>query len=78
MKRWFFDRLAPELDRAIADALRVYRDLGVEIVEIDLGDVELSQEMFGFRIIMADGYHVQNHAFQTATAHHLRKPILPT
>ena len=31
--------------------------------------------MFGFRIIMADGYHVQNHAFQTATAHHLRKPI---
>jgi aspartyl-tRNA(Asn)/glutamyl-tRNA(Gln) amidotransferase subunit A len=59
MKRWFFDGLAPELDRAIEDALRVYRDLGVEIVEIDLGDVELSQEMFGFRVIMADGYHVQ-------------------
>jgi aspartyl-tRNA(Asn)/glutamyl-tRNA(Gln) amidotransferase subunit A len=59
MKRWFFDGLAPELDRAIEDALRVYRNLGVEIVEIDLGDVELSQEMFGFRVLMADGYHVQ-------------------
>jgi aspartyl-tRNA(Asn)/glutamyl-tRNA(Gln) amidotransferase subunit A len=59
MKRWFFDGLAPELDRAVENALRVYRDLGAEIVEIDLGDVELSQEMFGFRVLMADGYHVQ-------------------
>ena len=59
MRRWFFEGLLPELSAGLEQALATYRDLGVEIVDIDLGDVELSQEMFGFRVIMADGYHVQ-------------------
>ena len=30
--------------------------LGVEIVEVDLGDVERAQDMLAFRIVLADAY----------------------
>ena len=36
--RWFFDDLDPATDQALDEAIAIYRDLGVEIVEIDLPD----------------------------------------
>lgn len=56
MKRWFFDDIHPDLKISLDKAIRLYRELGVEIVDIDLGDVENAQQMLGFRIILADAY----------------------
>ena len=56
MRRWFFDDIDHELRHALDTALQVYRDLGVEIVEVDLGDVERAQDMLAFRIVLADAY----------------------
>ncbi len=56
MRRWFFDDIHPELKSALERAIEVFRDLGVEIVEVDLGDVERAQEMLAFRIVLADAY----------------------
>lgn len=57
-KRWFFDDLAPETTAAMDEAIAVFRSLGVEIVEIDLGDVERSHELLAFKVLLADAYHV--------------------
>jgi aspartyl-tRNA(Asn)/glutamyl-tRNA(Gln) amidotransferase subunit A len=56
MRRWFFDDIDHELRSALETALGTYRDLGAEIVEIELGDVELAQEMLAFRIVLADAF----------------------
>lgn len=56
MKRWFFDDIHPDLKISIEKAINIYRELGVEIIDIDLGDVENAQQMLGFRIILADAY----------------------
>lgn len=56
MKRWFFDDIHPDLKLSLEKAISIYRELGVEIVDIDLGDVENAQQMLGFRIILADAY----------------------
>jgi len=56
MRRWFFDGLHPDLERALDAALATFRDLGVEIVEIDLGDIERAQSQLGFKILLADAY----------------------
>ena len=56
MKRWFFDDIHPDLKLSLEKAIGIYRDLGVDIVDIDLGDVENAQQMLGFRIILADAY----------------------
>ena len=56
MRRWFFDDIHPELKASLERAITTYRDLGVEIVDVDLGDVENAQQMLGFRIILADAY----------------------
>ena len=57
-RRWFFEDLAPELNAALEEAIRIYRSLGVEIVEIDLGDVETSQEHLAFKVVLSDAYNV--------------------
>ena len=57
-RRWFFDDLAPETTTAMEEAIAVFRSLGVEIVEIDLGDVERSHELLAFKVLLADAYHV--------------------
>lgn len=56
MRRWFFDDIDHDLRSALETALSTYRDLGVEIVEVELGDVELAQEMLAFRIVLADAF----------------------
>lgn len=56
MKRWFFDDIHPQLKASLERAMALYQELGVEIVEVDLGDVENAQQMLGFRIILADAY----------------------
>lgn len=56
MRRWFFDDIDHELRQALEAAIGVYRDLGVDIVEVDLGDVHRAQEMLAFRIVLADAF----------------------
>ena len=56
MRHWYFDHISKELQTAIDNALDVYKSLGVEIVEVDLGDVDRAQEMLGFRLILADAF----------------------
>ena len=56
MRRWFFEDLHPDLVPAVEAALAVYRDLGVEIVEIDLGDVERANALLAFTVVLADAY----------------------
>lgn len=58
MKRWFFDDIHPDLKISLENAIHIYRELGADIVDIDLGDVEKAQQMLGFRIILADAYAV--------------------
>ncbi len=64
-KRWFFDGLDPELEQAMAAAIDVYRRAGVEIVEIDLGDVERSHELLAFKVLLADAYNVHKDRLET-------------
>lgn len=64
MRRWFFDGLHPEVEEAMHQSLRTFRDIGVEVVEIDLGDVEQSQALVAFGVLVADAY--QLHAEQIA------------
>jgi len=54
----FFDDIDPDLKSSLDKAIGIYRDLGVEVVEVDLGDVENAQQMLGFWIILADAYAV--------------------
>ncbi|MFM7570281.1 MAG: amidase, partial [Betaproteobacteria bacterium] len=56
MRRWFFDDIDHELRTALDAAIGVYRNLGADIVEVDLGDVERAQEMLAFRIVLADAF----------------------
>lgn len=58
MRRWLFDDLHPDLAEALEESLEIYRRLGVEIVEIDLGDAHLAQDHQAFRIVMADAYSI--------------------
>jgi len=58
MRRWFFDDIDAELRAGLEKAIGIYRDLGVDVVEVDVGDVENAQQMLGFRIVLADGYAV--------------------
>jgi aspartyl-tRNA(Asn)/glutamyl-tRNA(Gln) amidotransferase subunit A len=57
-RRWFFEGLAPELDAALNEAIAIYKRAGAEIVEIDLGDVERSQELMAFKVLLADAYNI--------------------
>ena len=64
-RRWFFDGIAPELTTALEDAIARYRSLGVQIVEIDLGDVERSHELLAFKVLLADAYNVHKERLET-------------
>ncbi len=57
-RRWFFEGLEPAVARGMEEAISVLSELGVEIVEIDLGDVERSHELLAFKVLLADAYHV--------------------
>ncbi|MEM9354670.1 MAG: amidase [Pseudomonadota bacterium] len=57
-RRWFFDGLEPAVERGMEKAISVLTDLGVDIVEVDLGDVERSHELLAFKVLLADAYHV--------------------
>lgn len=56
MRRWYFDHISTEFQSAIENALEVFKNLGVEIVELDLGDIDRAQEMLAFRIVLADAF----------------------
>ena len=58
MRRWFFDGLHADVERAVDDAIATFRGLGVEIVELDLGDVERTQPLLAFNILVADALQV--------------------
>jgi aspartyl-tRNA(Asn)/glutamyl-tRNA(Gln) amidotransferase subunit A len=62
MRRWFFEGLDPEVEHAMEQGLEAFRELGVEIVELDLGDVEQSQALVAFGVMVADAF--QLHAEQ--------------
>ncbi len=56
-RRWFLDNLDDAMAAAFEDAIGIFCDLGAEIVDIDLGDVERSQDMLAFRVVLADAYN---------------------
>ncbi|MEM7751582.1 MAG: amidase, partial [Pseudomonadota bacterium] len=64
-RRWFFDGLEPAVERAMEEAISILTDLGVDIVEIDLGDVERSHELLAFKVLLADAYHVHKDRLET-------------
>ncbi len=64
-RRWFFDGLDAAVARSLEDALSKFRELGVEIVEIDLGDVERSHELLAFKVLLADAYNVHKDQLET-------------
>ncbi|MFY0610328.1 MAG: amidase [Hyphomicrobiaceae bacterium] len=64
-ERWFFDDLAPETTAAMEEAIAIYRSLGVEIVEVDLGDVERSHELLAFKVLLADAYNIHKDRLET-------------
>jgi aspartyl-tRNA(Asn)/glutamyl-tRNA(Gln) amidotransferase subunit A len=64
-RRWFLDGLAPEVERALERAMAIWRNAGVEIVEIDLGDVERSHELLAFKVLLADAYDVHKERLET-------------
>ena len=64
-RRWFLENLAPELETAMQEALAVLRAEGVEIIEIDLGDVERSHELLAFKVLLADAYNVHKERLES-------------
>jgi aspartyl-tRNA(Asn)/glutamyl-tRNA(Gln) amidotransferase subunit A len=64
-RRWFFDGLAPELEIAMEQAIAAYRSAGVEIVDVDLGDVERSHELLAFKVLLADAYNIHKERLET-------------
>jgi Asp-tRNA(Asn)/Glu-tRNA(Gln) amidotransferase A subunit family amidase len=64
-RRWFFEDLDPATESAMEEAIEVFRTLGVEIVDIDLGDVERSHELLAFKVLLADAYNVHKDRLDT-------------
>lgn len=64
-RRWFFDDLDPATLRAIEAAINTFADFGVEIVDVDLGDVERSHELLAFKVLLADAYNVHRERLET-------------
>jgi len=54
MRRWFFDDLDPDVAAAMETAIETYRSLGVEFVDIDLGEPENAQQNLTFTMVPAD------------------------
>ena len=64
-RRWFFEDLDPATKQAMDTAIDVFADLGVELVDIDLGDVERSHELLAFKVLLADAYNVHKERLET-------------
>jgi aspartyl-tRNA(Asn)/glutamyl-tRNA(Gln) amidotransferase subunit A len=64
-RRWFFEDLDPATKQAMDAAIDVFANLGVEIVDIDLGDVERSHELLAFKVLLADAYNVHKERLET-------------
>jgi aspartyl-tRNA(Asn)/glutamyl-tRNA(Gln) amidotransferase subunit A len=64
-RRWFFEDLDPATMHAMDAAIDRFADLGVEIVDIDLGDVERSHELLAFKVLLADAYNVHKERLET-------------
>lgn len=62
---FFFEDVSAEISRAVRQAANVLKDLGAQIVPIELHAVEQSQEMLGFRIILADAYNLYRERLHT-------------
>ncbi len=58
MRRWFFDDLHPDIAIAMNQAIETFRSLGVELVELDLGDVENAQENLTFTVVPSDAMYL--------------------
>ncbi|MBV6274326.1 amidase [Alcaligenaceae bacterium CGII-47] len=58
MRRFFFEDLDNDLADRLDAALLIYQRLGVQIVEIDLGDVAIINEKMASCIQLADAYAV--------------------
>lgn len=55
---FFFEDLSPEVRAAVDRAIAELSTLGAQMVPVTLKDVEQSQEMLGFRIILADAFNL--------------------
>ena len=64
-RRWFFDDLDPATLAAMNATIDTFADLGVEIVDIDLGDVERSHEFLAFKVLLADAYNIHKERLET-------------
>jgi aspartyl-tRNA(Asn)/glutamyl-tRNA(Gln) amidotransferase subunit A len=64
-RRWFFENLDTAVSSAMDDAIRTFTSLGCEIVEVELGDVERCQELFAFKVLLADAYEVHKDRLQS-------------
>jgi aspartyl-tRNA(Asn)/glutamyl-tRNA(Gln) amidotransferase subunit A len=64
-RRWFFEDVDPATEQAMEEAIEVFRTLGVEIVDIDLGDIERSHELLAFKVLLADAYNVHKDRLET-------------
>lgn len=65
MRRHFFEGLDPELESALEDALRIFRDLGMEPVDVDLGPVEDAKMHMAFNMVVADAYALHRPRLET-------------
>ncbi len=54
MRRWFYDDLEPDIAAAMEESIAVFRSLGVEFVDIDLGEPENAQQNLTFTMVPAD------------------------
>ncbi len=64
-RRWFLDGLTPAMERAFDEAVAAFRRAGCQIVDVDLGDIERSQELLAFKIVLADAYNVHKERLET-------------
>lgn len=68
MRRWFFDDLHPDIAAAMEQAIETFRSLGVEIVDVDLGDVENAQENLTFTVVPSDAMYLHQDRIATRAA----------
>lgn len=68
MRRWFFDDLHQDIATAMERAIDTFRSLGVEMVEIDLGDVQNAQENLTFTVIPSDAMNLHQDRIATRSA----------
>lgn len=58
MRRFFFEHIHPDLADRLQTALSLYRELGAQIISIDLGNVESINDSMAACIQLADAYAI--------------------